>query len=1236
MAFTPGQEKCINTLDRSLVVAAGAGSGKTFTLTKRIVHAIQSGAVDGIERVCAITFTNKAAGELKSRIKAELRACGLAEQALKVDEAWVSTIHGMCARILRAHAVELDIDPKFKMVDPTVAEQLESRAIDQVLLAARSGVFDGAPGWPSHEAVDALFSEYPPRTTDFGGASVERFLEQLMGIAGANMHGFDAFVMPESHINPAQKVAEVLEEFEALADATFAQKPNEAREAFAAQAVQRAGEIRNEMEGPCAFDPRWALRAIDSLPAPKRTGTDDYRQQVADTLEFAHQRVMELRLVAAAPHLETLVLLAQRAGEAFDREKREVGVLDNSDLLVLASRSLADHPEIAAQYSDKFQLVMVDEFQDTDQMQVDMIKRLAGPGACRLCTVGDAQQSIYRFRGADVEVYRRHLQSVRAVNPDDVIMLPDNFRSHADVLALVDCVFGQPDMFGGEFMSLEPGRDETRVKRPFTSKAPRIQVQLTTGSYGGVATEDARVAAAARIADAFAYLHECGHSAGEMAVLLGGMKNADIYAAALRERGLACVITGGSVFSDCLEAAVVLDLARVIANPHQTDALFNVLTGPLFELSADDLLVFATSTDKAGRARRRDLYEGLMASVREMRENGAPESWSPKLQLAVRVMAGLCEGSGRSLVSRLIMRAVVESGWLARLQAGGPEGLAGAANVYKAVRMVESIEAEKAAGPALTAALFEVLLDESKEAPGALSATGGDFVRIMTVHASKGLEFPIVAVGEFRSSGSHTARLLACDVDGQVMLSLDLQNTLASLKGVASFNGLSSLYASMMEGCAGEDELLDAALHASNALELRAALSERERVGDDEESKRLLYVALTRAKEALVVSLIGKRSKSSNPSGTPTGVMGAIVQALAGSGGVFEPGVSHFEFGGASPAVVEHVALELPSEGEECESDDETDELAACVSFAVPAEEGHAPVSQVPYAQAHEGVFSYSSIADASHEGDMLERLAQAFCTSVDASDQDGLLADLSAVDYLLDEVEAEFDFTPGVQRANRNAAVADEDDGSWAYAGSLSSDADKATDLGTAFHRLAQYAVVARGASGALAKPSAERVGALSRAGNLDDVQRLRLNQALDRWFASDVAHDMAAFDDLRAETPFFVAVPTAEGRSAFLEGEIDLLALEDGRAVVVDYKTGGRADESDDALRCKHVLQASCYAYAIMRQGVREVEAVFVRVERPRASDGQPQCVRYRFHLDDLPVLEQAISEVYAGTET
>ena len=1237
MALKPGQAKCIETLDRSIVVAAGAGSGKTFTLTKRIVHAIECGAVDGIDRICAITFTNKAAGELKSRIKSELRACGLAEQALKVDEAWVSTIHGMCARILRAHAIELDLDPKFKMADVALAQRLQARAVDQVLLMADSGDYAGLEGWPDRCAVDALFSEYPARSRGPRGVSVESMLGTLMGCAAGNLRGYGAFELPKPSTSPERLVYMVLDVFDQLAEAARAQKPNEAREAFAAGVEQCSSEIRSDIEGGAAVDFLWALRALDRLPTPKRVGTADYKDQVAEALEVYRMCVMELRLAAASPHLETLVALARQASALFDSYKRAEGVLDNDDLLVLASKAIGDYPEIAALYSDKFQLVMVDEFQDTDQMQVDMIKRLAGPGACRLCTVGDAQQSIYRFRGADVSVYRRHLESVRSASPDDVIMLPDNFRSHPDVLALVDRVFERADMFGGEFMSLAPGRDEGGVKAPFDSGLPRIQVQLTSKPWRGVAGDQAREVAAARIADVFADLHRRGHSAGEMAVLLGGMSHADVYANALRERGLACVIAGGSVFSRSPEAAVVLDMARVIANPYRTQALFNVLTSPLFELDAGDLLEFATASGEDDVPRRRNLCAGLMACVRAATDS-TPDSWSPKLQLAVRVMGDLMGGTGRSLVSRLLMRAVVDSGWVSRLQARGAEGLASAANVYKAIRMVESIEREQASGPARTAELFEVMLDESKEAPGALSATGGDFVRIMTVHASKGLEFPIVAVGEFRSSGGDSSKLLAHDVDGKVMLSLDLQNTVAALEGSANLKAVTALYDSMMADYATEDELLRAAQDADGALGLRAALYEHDALGDEEEAKRLLYVALTRAKEALVVSLLGTRTKE-NPLGTPKSCLGALVPALAGEGSGFDVGVSHFDFKGSARALVDHVALEAASadEGSDGDGGSAVDgafdaEGRRCEAFAVPAEQPLEPLSRMPYAPAHEGVFSYSSIADASHEGDVLDWLAQAYCTSVDVGEPAGLSADLSVVDDLLDGVTGAFDFTPSLGRLNRNAATSDEDDGSWAYTGSSCADSDKATDLGTAFHRLAQYAVITRDVGGALTRPPHDRVEAFVRAGNLDDVQRARLSAALDRWFGSDVAQHMASFVDLRAEVPFFLAVPTGDGgQAAYLEGEIDLLALDGNRAVVVDYKTGGRADESEEVLQLKHVMQASCYAYAIMRQGVCEVDAIFVRVERPRP-DGQPQCVRYRFEEADLPQLEAAIAQVYS----
>ncbi len=1234
MALKPGQEKCIRTLDRSIVVAAGAGSGKTFTLTKRIVHAIQSGAVDGIHRVCAITFTNKAAGELKSRIKAELRSCGLSDQALQVDEAWVSTIHGMCARILRSHAVELDIDPAFAMADAEKAGVLRERAIDAVLSRARSG--QGAWADPVRRAaVDALFVEYPARTYGPRGNSVESMMGSLMEIAGASPRGFEGFVVEQYPVNPAALVQMVLDAFEGLAGMASAQRPNEAREAWAATVLQQVPTVRDEMAAGKAGDVAWALGALDRLPLPKRVGTADFKEQVSLAIEQYRMCVMELRLSGAAPHLRTLVDLAREAARQFAAAKRAEGVLDNNDLLVLASRAIEEHPEIAAQYTDRFQLVMVDEFQDTDQMQVDMIKKLAGPGACRLCTVGDAQQSIYRFRGADVAVYRRHLREVRAGNPEDVIMLPDNFRSHADVLALVDRVFEQPDMFGGEFMSLAPGRDEARVKRPLAAGVPRVQVQLTSNSYRGATSEQVRHVAAERIADAFADLRERGHSAGEMAVLLGSMTYADVYARALRERGLACVIAGGSVFSRTPEALAVRDFVRALANPYRTSALYNVLAGPLFELCADDFVQLCTCVDEVdGKPRKRNLAAGLRGCAAMARAEGAPETWSAQLALAVRVMGDALSAAGRSTVARIAMRAVVDSGWLSRLQGEGAEGLARAANALKAIRMVESIESSGAAGPSRVMQVFEVLLEQSNEAPGALSATGGDFVRIMTVHASKGLEFPIVAVGEFKDGAGRASRLLSCEHAGRVYLSLDLQNTVTSLDGAANLKDLPGLYGAMVGELSDEDELLAQVERAEGALERRAALYEYERVGDVEESKRLLYVALTRAKEALVVSCKGKRAKD-NPGATPKSCLGAIVSALAGPDGYFEEGRSTFDYRGSAPAVVEHVALQVPEDAGDAPAR-EVDNPAK--PFVVPQEPHYPHIARVPFAPAREGVFSYSSIAEASHEGDVLQQLAARHCVSVDAAGGDFMSASGGSGEGEPSSQDdaAVPDFSLLARYAQRNAVLADEDEGSWAYTGATCADDDKATDLGTAFHRLAQYACAVRKPLAPLAVPPVSKIDAQMRSGMLDGVQRLRLERALDRWFASTVAREAAALPDLAAEVPFFVQVPgTAQGGEGFLEGEIDLLGMDARaqRALVVDYKTGGNDAETEEQLSVKHVLQAACYAYAIMQQGVREVDAVFVRVERPNAANpDQPQCVRYHFAADDLPELARAIATVHA----
>lgn len=1228
MALTIGQEKCVNTLDKPLAVSAGAGSGKTFTLTRRIVHALESGYLTDIDQVLAITFTSKAAGEIKSRVKGALRAGGMAEQALKTDEAWISTIHGMCSRILRAHALELGLDPAFKVADEATVKTLLDASLEEVL-GGRDDLVTVAEG-VSPERLDALFASFDVHSAGPRTASVEGMVRQLVEAASAHPNGMASVVAPPEAPSPIKLLAQLVDVAEtayALADGV---KPGSTRDKFLVT-TQDALEGARELigRGSDGLTYRRVLSAMNGFPVPGRNfgKNTPYGEQAAELAEQYCAIAAQARCGLVQEQLATLIDVAKSVADAFARRKREAGLLDNNDLLSFASRAFRDHPAIQAAYADRFKLVMVDEFQDTDQLQVDMIKRMAGEGFSRMCTVGDAQQSIYRFRGADVSVYRRHLEDVRRRNPEGIIELPDNFRSHGDVLALCDRIFEQPQVFGAEFMSLAPGREESKVKRPFLPDGPRVQVQVTVTPSRGVASADAAAVAARRVAKSFSEFAAIGHRPGDMVVLLGGMGRANVYAEALRAEGLPCVVAGGSIFNRASEVALMVRLAQAIANPKWTTALFEVLSSELFALSADDLLELSTGMDEErGIPRRRAFDQGFRHIERKVASGCAV---SPALAACASLMRRASEQVGNVALADIMQGIVADSGWLARLEAAGPEGLARAGNVYKAIRMARDIEAAGGMGPAGVADELALRVELAKEPPGALSAEGGDFVRIMTVHASKGLEFPIVAVAELRDDAARSQALECCSIEGRTYVSLDGGHVLERLKEKAS--SLVAKSGSYQPFCDLDDEELAAMVSRSQLpADRRAAIKLHEERGEAAESRRLLYVALTRAKEALVVSMRGKSSKV-DATGLSKSCWGDVQSALVGECCVFEPGVSVFDFGGQRPARVECVHLtpadveELlgasgaadgatdglpsridggvradgPAVGGSCVDGPGVDEAAAggCPAggksgtIALPVVRPYEPERGKPYEGARAGMFSYSSIAE-----------------------DGGGFADFSVEDAA--------------------------DDAASASLGAR--DADAATSLGTAFHRLAQLAALAWQSGYALERPDAARQQALERSCGLSAEQRDRLDAALERWFASGIASRVGACESVSPETPFLVRVG-GPCDAAYLEGEIDLLGCvapagtreqPAGSALVVDYKTGGSPAETAEQLHEKHLLQATCYAYAVLLEGYAQVECVFVRVEQDRAdAPGQPQTVSYRFDAADADEMGRALARAYHG---
>ena len=1260
--LTDDQRRSVEHVSGPLLISAGAGSGKTFTLTQRIVYALlPGGPVDDIDQVLAITFTEKAATEIKARVRSTLRQEGLIEQALKVDAAWISTIHGMCARILRIHALELGVDPGFEVIDDATRKDMITEAINEALDQDNTVVSPGR--------YETLFSEFAAGSSFAAQDSISSMLEMLINKAATLRNGFDDILLGPAPADPASLAKDLLQAYEevipgleeggqsdlaveARADAAATVErlhallaewgghgrpgPQEAAptaEAAGADAAAEAPETDAAAEAPEADAPAAApatteadatnagrlatlARLMDqSVAIARRFGSKEVKAAVGLWQQEYFRISQEVLLGLARPAFDELLALAREVAQGFEEKKREAFVLDNDDLLTMTLKAFDQDPGIAQAYQGRFRLVMVDEFQDTSQVQIDIIERLSGRNDRNLCTVGDSQQSIYRFRGADVNVYEQHKRKMRSKRVDALyVELKKNFRSHGDILRFVDRVFGQPQVFGERFMSLEP--DAGRVSS-YQADAPRIDIVLAMrpgGNNTGVSLEDAKRVEAQAIAKRFTAAFDAGHDPGDMVLLLGKMTRAELFAQAIRDEGFECVITGGSLFDQAPEVHIVARLAQVLANPGNTSALFEVLISDMFGLSADDLIRLSTMRDPdSGALRRCDLSYGFRRLAASLEAGG--EDVPLRLQNAVHVLDKAQKAVGFVPVAQIAEDAVLDSGWMTRLSDDGASGIAQAANILKAIRHIEGLEEGRGLGVAQLAQEFSKQLASGlKEAPGALSGDRGGVVKIMSIHASKGLEFPIVALAEFSGTHASQDKLVVEACDGKAYASLSPSETLAKYPALQRKAASFSPYEEGEPPC-GYDQCMQAA--PSQAL-YRAAVKAFAQTQELAEVRRKLYVGLTRASEALIISL-SARGSSRDPLSAYKDVADDLRSALRGNED-FPTGTATLEYGGSQPALFERITVSAQAPaGEEGEAQGS---VPSPRQFFVPVFSGQGKAPLGAYRPLREGVFSYSSLAPAAHPQKEGPGQAQRGASPLSAT------APPQGAPLGHDGPQGLEAAVPGPPAAGRTGAF-DGLDGEGAAIRPFV-DADKATDLGSAFHLLAQYALEAKKV------PTTGRIDQVTAAYRLSPQRAGRLKDALARWFSSDLYARVSTYGLACAELPFFV--PLGDG---WLEGDIDAFCSngKKGSALVIDYKTGGSKDEDAASLHEKHLLQASCYAYAVLSQGYPEVELEFVRVEQEEpasaggkgegAGAGQPQAVAYRFGKEELPDLKRAILE-------
>lgn len=1202
----PQQLQIVKTLDRPLFVSAGAGSGKTFTLTRRIVYALspESGPfVEHLDQVLAITFTKDAAAEIRDRVRRALIDEGMDEEALTVDDAWISTIHGMCSRILRAHALELGIDPEFTVLTDT--DELMDQAVEHVL--ARATAPDAAPELAA--SLKALYAWYPMAGEggSFGaGTTIKGLVRELLELSSQLPGGMDDV-----------RVARGQADTSALADAYRA-----------ALGASKAATEKAQM----------ALDAIDAFEASGKTMADAARLMMSCTMPraskaFPKEQVELLKAEAAdafisivlacgGPALDALVGLARSVEVEYRALKAAQSALDNNDLLRMAYEALRDYPAIRAAYEGRFKMVMIDEFQDTDQMQVDLIRYLTGAGERALCTVGDAQQSIYRFRGAEVEVFRRQERKVGSTVASETVATPDvptgelvklvrNFRSHDEVLRYVARVFDGDD--GGlmqSFLDLEAsdGRKDTLV-----ADASRRQALFVAGG----STQERTQAKARAIAERFRALADAGQPQGGMVLLLGRMANAGVYAQAFRDQGLDCVIAGGSVFAQAAEVQTVRALVCALANPADTaQGLMPLLASPMFALGAQEFLALATKLDsETGETSRRNIDAGIMS---DFDVPGLQDL--PLVTRAREVLRYALRRVGRDSFAAIARDVVNASGWFVRLAQRGPEGKAIAANVLKALDAVAEAEADFGNSPRSIALAFDRFL-AGKEAPGALNEEGDGAVRIMTVHASKGLEYPVVAVAEcFGVRKSSGAAQMGRVEGGAQVVALPARFDGVKLADGTFVKGddVKKQFEHAFKGKGTSlwlpPELMEDVCATGSPAEAFARLRNDDLRLSLEERARLLYVAMTRARELVILAMDAgvSRGKVTAPTfDVETDLTYDVLRRILPTDALDMPQLDAdcLVFDNSQPGDYELISLSdftfgeqafeanasLDAEGRLVRGDAEAEGADAAADRPVaPGPADPSPDAlELVYPQAagvRMGIcpfpardsYSYSSIAAALH-AETEDHAAEA-CVPMDESGDD-----------------AESD---GSEMTDADVAAVEP--------------AGNPMALGSAFHAACQWLIE----MGADALPAA-RADALTRLWRLTPEQRQRFDVALDRWLKSSVRAELFAWPCVRAEVPFFSLGCEDEDIArygAYAEGTIDALATDPAdpsRALVIDYKTGGTPDETPEQLLEKHALQARVYADVLHKAGFEVVTVKFVRVEQANPTifvePAEPQVVTY-----------------------
>jgi len=844
VALTENQAKAATSIDRSVLVAAGAGSGKTSTLVSRLVYYLRNVPEAKISDILAVTFTRKAAAEMKTRLKSEISKLYSEADAesrvrwarclTEIDNARIGTIHSLCESILRNFSIESETDPHFEQMDDVQRAELYAESIEDTLREVIEQQL------PEHELLMNFDIDAITRWLSSVLKSVSLFEQATAPITNFDQEEFT------NHLQSLLTRVQMVILGKLVADDCWSE---------ALVALQDAGDMQlgDKLEARRA-DTLRSMIFISNRISPKTSSEDvatcwncltsfcDPVGNIGKKNESAERvRVLLRQLrdqclffitktrgqktcqIKAAPSrqdeenwrdIKLVLSLAQRTIAKYKEKKRESNLFDFDDLILQAHTTLhGNNDQVHDYYANLLRQICVDEFQDTNKLQAEIVSKLSGPES-KLFLIGDDKQSIYKFQGADVATFKRWQNSFEKDHL--LVELSDSFRSHTSIVEFFNAIFEQllsetSSPYSASYRPLNPmlgAANENRVEV--------VAFQADEESTTSLEDREGRLVAdwiRAKIAEQIPI--KAGDSErpagyGDFAILVQTNNESVGIERALAAADIPYVKLGGQGYLQRQEVFDLENLLEFLHNPSNSHALLGVLRSPIFCI-ADDMIHNIVATYPST-----PLWEALQRQASKR---------VPGYELVSEAVSRLKRFIADASIQPLgeLVRNIVRTTHYDLVLAQGRDGRQRSRNVWKFVDLASSHEEMSCGEFAKHIKSMRKLGVVQKDAP----VDARNSVKIMTIHTSKGLEFPIVIL----------PRLTA--------LQKNFQNKLLFHRE----------YGIAFDPTRNYDDSPPLFYELANWLEKDM---------EEAEKKRLLYVAMTRAKDhlALFFNVDGKRTAS--------------------------------------------------------------------------------------------------------------------------------------------------------------------------------------------------------------------------------------------------------------------------------------------------------------------------------------------------------------------------------------